>query len=89
MGLMSYIANTENWNKAERTNTYVWALRIDNKYKDLIVSEEKGIITIANQEGIDHGLGDVLICKNVNGKPDFDNIEVVNGLEFDSRFKMK
>lgn len=41
----------------------------------------------ANRNGIKHGDGDYLVCSNDNGKPNFNDVWIVNGLIFLKTYK--
>ena len=46
-----------------------------------------GEVLKANRNGVEHGSGDYLICESKDGKPDFDNSWVINGLIFPKTYK--
>ena len=52
------------------------SFKIKTSWSDLII----------NASGIDHGYGDYLVCRNLNGKPDFSDVWSVNGKIFDKTY---
>lgn len=53
------------------------------KYRNISIATSYGTVLVANRDGIPHGKGDFLVCGVLpNGKPDFNDMWVVNGKVF-------
>lgn len=61
-----------------------WGLRVssDREFGILCGSDYK----VVNQQGINHGYGDVILCKDNGGRPDLREKQIVNGLVFDALY---
>lgn len=80
---------TVDWRKFEARSGQgrAWAFFLDmdkygNAVKNFPVKTSWGDTLTANRTGIPHGHGDFLLCEDVNGQPDFNNMWVVNGKVF-------
>ena len=74
---------------AQDKGVQYFAARIPNTMQ-VAVKTQSGDVLIANQEGISHGFGDYVVCKaGQDGKPDWDNMNVLNGHMFEYMYNMK
>lgn len=80
---------TIDWRKFEARpgQSRAWAFFLDmdkygNAAKNFTVQTSWGDYLTANCTGIPHGHGDFLLCEDVNGRPDLNNMWVVNGRVF-------
>lgn len=82
------------WIRVEAKSTGVyWAFHLNqqkygNTCRNYPVQTCYGIV-IANKAGVQHGVGDFLVCKDRNGRPDFSTIKVVNGKLFVLTYDMR
>ena len=74
-------------------NQVYWAFLVDpSRYGDLVKDFYLGAAfcnRVINEKGVKHGFGDVLICRDANGIPDFQSIYVENGLNFVAVYDLK
>lgn len=80
---------TIDWRKFEARpgQSRVWAFFLDidkygNAAKNFPVNTSWGDKLTANRTGVPHGHGDFLLCEDANGRPDLNNMWVVNGRVF-------
>ncbi len=59
-----------------------YAKSLPGSVKRLSIRTVAGTVLTANRPGIDHGDGDYLVCPDKDGRPDTDDVWVVNGLVF-------
>lgn len=75
-----------------KQGAYFWVFHLDlnkygNKCRNYQIKTNKGIL-IANRSGVQHGVGDFLVCEDRFGKPDFNKMSVVNGRLFVVMYSM-
>lgn len=82
------------WTRIEaKTGANLWAFHLNsqrygNSCRNFQVRTQKGLV-IANKTGIQHGVGDFLVCEDRNGRPDFGAVQVVNGKLFVVSYDMR
>ena len=82
------------WVRVETiSNDLYWAFhmsqqRYGNTCRNYPVQTSHGVV-LANKAGIQHGVGDFLVCRDKNGRPDFSTIKVVNGKLFILTYDMR
>ena len=64
-----------------RTYT-LWAFHLDERIKNFPVITLNGYRLIANRDGVGHNGGDYILCSGSNGRPNFKDCWVVNGMVF-------
>lgn len=79
--------------ESKSTENY-WAFYIDIKKYGVSKTANSLVHTIygdvlANNIGIKHGGGDFLVCADVNGRPDFMNVKLINGNLFSYQYDMR
>ena len=62
-----------------------WAFRLPKKYMTQVATSW-GDVLIANRPGIGHGIGDMILCADAGGTPNFNDMWVVNGLIFEATY---
>ena len=50
------------------------------------VATSWGDVLTANRQGIGHGIGDMILCADAGGTPNFNDMWVVNGLIFEATY---
>lgn len=66
-----------------------WAFHLPNDIKDFPVQTSWGDTLIANKKGQKHGNGDFLVCSDMGGQPNFNDVWVVNGEVFPTTYDMR
>lgn len=66
-----------------------WAIMLPASVKNYSVKTSWGDTLLANRAGIAHGLGDFLVCADAGGKPNFNDMWVVNGIVFPTTYDMR
>lgn len=71
-----------------------WAFHIDIKKYGIAKTANSLVHTIygdvfANNIEVKHGSGDFLLCADVNGRPDFMNVKLINGNLFSYQYDMR
>lgn len=66
-----------------------WAFHLPASVKDFPVQTSRGDTVLANRVGVAHGLGDFLVCSDLNGQPNLNDIWVVNGIIFPTTYDMR
>lgn len=80
------------WQKvrAMAGGVYKYALLLPvGVYRDFSITLADGSVTVANVSGIDHCEGDYLVCKEKNGAPDINHVELINGTVFPATFNLR
>lgn len=70
----------------ETTN---WAFYLPASVRNLPVKTSWGDVLLANRDGIGHGKGDFLVCSDAGGRPNLNDMWVVNGNIFPTTYSMK
>lgn len=65
-----------------------WAMHVPVRHK-IQVQTAGGTVLTANDPSIPHGYGDYIICADLNGLPNFNDMWVVNGLVFQTTYDMR
>lgn len=60
-----------------------------DQFINLPVQTFWGDVLLANRQGISHGKGDFLVCASNNGRPNYEDIWVVNGEIFPTTYDMR
>lgn len=68
-------------------NVY-WATYLPLSIRNLDIRSYRGD-ACANKDGVNHGVGDFLVCSDMNGKPNLNDIWVVNGNVFPKTYDMR
>lgn len=66
-----------------------WAFHLPLGIKNFPVQTSWGDTLMANRTGIGHGKGDFLVCADLNGMPNLNNMWVVNGEVFPTTYDMR
>lgn len=68
----------------------LWAIHIPSEIinQPIIMAGQPDRIQYINRSGVQHGNGDFLVTTDVEGFPDFDNLRVINGEDFQKIYKM-
>lgn len=68
----------------------LWAIHIPSEIinQPIIMAGQPDRIQYINRSGIQHGNGDFLVTTDIEGFPDFDNLRVINGEDFQKIYKM-
>ena len=72
-----------------RTSTSNWAFYIPKSIKNFPVHTPYGDILYANRDGIGHLKGDFLLCSDTYGKPNLNDVWVVNGEIFPKTYDLR
>jgi hypothetical protein len=65
-----------------------WAIHLPLSIKNFPVNTSWGDTLLANRDGIGHGKGDFLVCADMNGQPNLNDVWVVNGEIFPSTYDL-
>lgn len=65
-----------------------WAFHLPLNIKNFPVNTRKGGV-YANQQGLKHGVGDFLVCSDMGGQPNLNDVQVVNGLIFPTTYDLR
>lgn len=82
------------WTKVEaKPGTNMWAFHLNsqkygNTCRNFQVKTPRGLV-LANKTGVNHGVGDFLVCEDRNGRPDIGTLQVVNGKLFVVSYDMR
>lgn len=68
----------------------LWAIHIPSEIinQPIIMAGQPDRIQYINRSGVQHGNGDFLVTTDIEGFPDFDNLRVINGEDFQKIYKM-
>lgn len=68
----------------------LWAIHIPSEIinQPIIMAGQLDRIQYINRSGVQHGNGDFLVTTDIEGFPDFDNLRVINGEDFQKIYKM-
>lgn len=66
-----------------------WAMHLPLDIVDFPVKTSYGDTLLANRKGVKHGCGDFLVCADMNGQPNFNDVWVVNGAVFSTTYDMR
>lgn len=68
----------------------LWAIHIPSEIinQPIIMAGQSDRIQYINRSGVQHGNGDFLVTTDIEGFPDFDNLRVINGEDFQKIYKM-
>lgn len=68
----------------------LWAIHIPSEIinQPIIMAGQPDRIQYINRSGVQHGDGDFLVTTDIEGFPDFDNLRVINGEDFQKIYKM-
>lgn len=66
-----------------------WAFHLPLSIKNFPVKTSWGDTLYANRPGIDHGMGDFLVCADDNGRPNLNDVWIVNGEVFAYTYDMR
>ena len=61
----------------------------ENVFCLIAVDTAWGSQLIVNRSGVPHGAGDYIVCAKKGGKPDLNDVWVVNGLVFNTTYEFK
>lgn len=75
--------------KTRRNGQKNWAIMLPASVKNYPVQTSRGDTLIANRAGVAHGLGDFLVCSDAGGRPNFNDMQVVNGIVFPTTYDMR
>lgn len=71
-----------------KPGNYCFAMHIPSACM-VAVDTAWGSQLIANRPGVPHGAGDYIVCAKKDGKPDLNDVWVVNGLVFNTTYEFK
>lgn len=90
-GLMDWITvKTKPMSQAGAS--YNWAVQLpinDRRFKNFPVQTSWGDTLYANRPGLEHGGGDFIVCPDVNGQPNLNDVWIVNGAIFETTYDMR
>lgn len=66
-----------------------WAFYLPANIMNLPVKTSWGDTLMANRPGVEHGVGDFLVCSDAGGKPNLSDMWVVNGQVFPNTYDMR
>lgn len=66
-----------------------WAFHLPLSIKNFPVKTSWGDTLYANRPGIDHGMGDFLVCADADGRPNLNDVWIVNGEVFAYTYDMR
>lgn len=68
----------------------LWAIHIPSEIinQPVIMAGQPDRIQYINKSGVQHGDGDFVVTTDMEGFPDFDNLRVINGEDFQKIYKM-
>ena len=73
----------------EANKEIYFAAHLKPSIKEYPVQTSWGDILYANRTGISHGSGDFILCTSINGRPNFNDIWVVNGKVFPNTYDIR
>ena len=68
---------------------FVWALHLPMTFRNVPIKTSWGDVLYANRDGVKHYGGDFLICSDMNGRPNLNDMWVVNGGVFRNTYDQR
>ena len=69
-------------------NTINWAFHVPLSVQNMPVQTSWGDILYANRTGVKHGSGDFLVCSDAGGRPNLQDVWIVNGMIFPNTYDL-